>query len=176
MRRDHAERPGVEHPRYLGYARYAHQWSNAGFQRGDANLPGGFKRETCVLHIDIEAVEACGLGDARDLDAANEPHRHGGEHFATAKLLLDVIAQDFVDRDFVRLASHLNVSWYCSSNACFACRRSDRSELGFVLVAILRVSSPAPARLISNELQEFSTVREQTGKLKSGVSRCLQRV
>jgi hypothetical protein len=68
-----------------------------------------------MLHIDIEAIEACGLGDARDLDAANEPHRHGGDHFAAAKLLLDVIAQDLVDRDlvdrdFVDLVRHLNVS------------------------------------------------------------------
>jgi hypothetical protein len=54
-----------------------------------------------MLHIDIEAVESGSLGDARDLDAANEPHRHGGDHFAAAKLVLDMIAQDFVDRALV---------------------------------------------------------------------------
>jgi hypothetical protein len=46
-----------------------------------------------MLKIDIEAVEASGLGDANDFDAADEPNRHRGDHFAAAKLLLDMVAQ-----------------------------------------------------------------------------------
>ena len=45
-----------------------------------------------MLHIDIEAVEARGLGDARDLDAAHQPHRHRGDDLAAGELVLDVIA------------------------------------------------------------------------------------
>jgi len=46
-----------------------------------------------MLQIDIEAVEAGGLGDADDLDAVDEPNRHRGDDLAPAKLLLDVVAQ-----------------------------------------------------------------------------------
>ncbi len=45
-----------------------------------------------MLHIDIEAVEARGLGDAGDLDAADEPHRHRGHDLVAGKLFLEVIA------------------------------------------------------------------------------------
>jgi hypothetical protein len=38
-------------------------------------------------------VEAGGLGDMGDLDAANEPHRHRRDDFAAGKLVLDMIAQ-----------------------------------------------------------------------------------
>ena len=46
-----------------------------------------------MLQIDIEAVKARGLGDAGDLDAAYKPDRHRSNHFAAAKLLLDMVAQ-----------------------------------------------------------------------------------
>ena len=45
-----------------------------------------------MLHVDIEAVEAGGGGDARDFDAADQPHRHRGDHLAARELLLDVVA------------------------------------------------------------------------------------
>jgi hypothetical protein len=71
--------------------------SDAGFQRGDANLARGFEREARMLHVDVEAVEAGRLGDPRDVDAANEPNGHRGDDLVAAKLLFDAIAQYFVD-------------------------------------------------------------------------------
>jgi len=47
-----------------------------------------------MFEIDIEAVEPRGRREARDLGAADEPHRHRGDDFATRKFVLDVIAQD----------------------------------------------------------------------------------
>ena len=47
-----------------------------------------------VLQVDIEHVEARGLGDAGDLDGAAEPHGHRGDHLAAGELVLDVVAQD----------------------------------------------------------------------------------
>ena len=94
MRRDHAERAAVEHALDFGDARHAHERRDAGFERGDADLARGLERKARMLHIDIEAVEAGGLGDARDLDAAHEPHRHRGDDLAARELLLDVVAQD----------------------------------------------------------------------------------
>jgi hypothetical protein len=93
MRRDHAERASIEHARHYGDARHAHQRRDPRLERGDANLAGSLERETRMLQIDIEAVEARGPGDAGDLDAAYEPNRHGGNGFAAAKLLLDMVAQ-----------------------------------------------------------------------------------
>jgi hypothetical protein len=51
-----------------------------------------------VLDVDIERVEAGRPGDARDLDAADEPHRHRGDDLAARELLLDVVAQDLAQR------------------------------------------------------------------------------
>jgi hypothetical protein len=45
-----------------------------------------------VLHVHIEAVEARGLGDARDLDAVDQAHGHGGGDLAARELFLQVIA------------------------------------------------------------------------------------
>ena len=45
-----------------------------------------------MLHIDIEAVEARRLGDAGDLDAMDEAHRHGGGHLAAGELFLQMVA------------------------------------------------------------------------------------
>ena len=50
-----------------------------------------------MLHVDIEAVEAGGPGDAGDLDAADEPHRHGCDDLVARQLLLHMIAQDVAD-------------------------------------------------------------------------------
>src|SRR6266478_9135489 len=47
-----------------------------------------------MLHIDVESIEAGGMGDVRDLDAADEPHRHGRNHLVARELLLDVVAQN----------------------------------------------------------------------------------
>jgi hypothetical protein len=52
-----------------------------------------------MLHVDIEAVEACGLGDPRDLDAVHETHGHRGHHLITGEFFLHVIAQDFAYLD-----------------------------------------------------------------------------
>ena len=50
-----------------------------------------------MLHVDIKAVETRGLGDARDLDAANEPHRHRGDDLAAGELFLHMVAQNVTD-------------------------------------------------------------------------------
>jgi hypothetical protein len=93
MRGDHAQRAGIEHPRHFGDARHANERRDARFQRGDADLASGLERKARMLQIDIEAVEARGLGDAGDFDAADEPNRDRGDDFAAAKLVLDRVAQ-----------------------------------------------------------------------------------
>jgi len=90
---DHAKRAGVEHPRHLGEPWHANERRDPGFERGDADLAGGLERETGMLQIDIEAVEARTLCDARDLDAAHQPDRHRGDDVAAAQPLLDMVAQ-----------------------------------------------------------------------------------
>jgi hypothetical protein len=50
-----------------------------------------------MLHVDIKAVETGGLGDAHDLDAANEPHRHRGDDLAASELFLHMVAQNVTD-------------------------------------------------------------------------------
>ena len=94
MRRDDAERAAVEHALHVGQAGHAHERRDADFERGDADLARGFQRKARMLHIDIEPVEAGGLGDARDLDAANEPHRHRRHDLAARELFLTVVAQN----------------------------------------------------------------------------------
>jgi hypothetical protein len=93
MRGDHAQRAGIEHPRHFGDARHANERRDARFQRGDADLASGLERKARMLQIDIEAVEARGLGDAGDLDAADEPHRHRGDHLAAGEPRLDMVVQ-----------------------------------------------------------------------------------
>src|SRR5713226_8100786 len=70
-----------------------------------------------MLDIDIEAVEACGLGDARNLDAAHQPHRHRCDHLVPGEPLLDIIAQDVAYRHgWPSLLSCLSyLSWPYSS-------------------------------------------------------------
>ena len=113
MRRDDAERAAVEHPRHLGDAGHPHQRGHADVERGHADLTGGIEREARMLHVDIEAVETRGLGDARDLDAADQPHRHRGNDLAAGKLVLDVIAQDVVDlaRHWSARFNHFVKAW-----------------------------------------------------------------
>ena len=50
-----------------------------------------------MFQVDIEAVEAGGLGKPRDLDAGHQPHRHRGDDLAAGELVLDVVAQDVAD-------------------------------------------------------------------------------
>jgi hypothetical protein len=47
-----------------------------------------------MLEVDVERIEAGGAGDARDLDAADEPHRHRRHHFVARELRFDIVAQD----------------------------------------------------------------------------------
>jgi hypothetical protein len=60
---------------------------------------GAFERKARMLHVDIEAVEARGLGDARDLDAVHKPHGHRGDDLVAGELFLHVIAQNVADLD-----------------------------------------------------------------------------
>ena len=93
VRGDDAKRAAVEYPRDFGGARHAHQRGDAGLKRGDADLARDFERKARMLQIDIEAVETRGLGDAGDLDPANEPYRHRGDDLAAGKLRLDMVVQ-----------------------------------------------------------------------------------
>src|SRR5262249_46122156 len=77
---------------------HAYERRDAGVERGHADLPGGLQREAGMLDIHVERVEAGGGGDARDLDAADKPHRHRRHHLVALELLLDVVAQDVADR------------------------------------------------------------------------------
>jgi hypothetical protein len=52
-----------------------------------------------MLHVDIEAVEASGLGDPRDLDTVHKPHSHRGDHLVAGEFFLHVIAQNVADLD-----------------------------------------------------------------------------
>ena len=97
MGRDDAERAGVEDALHVGQAGHPHQRRDADFERGDADLAHGFQRKARMLHIHIKTVETCGLGDARDLDAANEPHRHRGHDLAAGELFLHMVAQNVTD-------------------------------------------------------------------------------
>jgi hypothetical protein len=95
MRRDYAERPGVERARHApaacpARARRAH----ADGERRHADLAGGVERETAVLDIDVKRIEAGGFGDARDLDAAHQAHGHGSDDFVAREFFLDVVAQE----------------------------------------------------------------------------------
>jgi hypothetical protein len=94
MRRDNAERAGIENTLHIARARHAHERRNADLKCGHADLARCLQGKTRMLHVDIEAVEACGLGDARDLDAAHQPHRHRGDDLAPGKLVLGVIAHN----------------------------------------------------------------------------------
>ena len=46
-----------------------------------------------MLEIDIQHVEAGGAGDAGDLDAAHQAHRHRGDDLAARELLFHAVAQ-----------------------------------------------------------------------------------
>jgi len=50
-----------------------------------------------MFHVDIEAVEAGGLGNPDDLDAANEADGHRGDDLVAEKLLFHATAQYFAD-------------------------------------------------------------------------------
>ena len=47
-----------------------------------------------MLEVDIDRIEARRLGDAGDLDAADEAHGHGGDDLPPGQLLANVVAQD----------------------------------------------------------------------------------
>jgi hypothetical protein len=92
MGRDDAERAAIEHALHLVNTRYADQRSHLHLKRRHADLAGGLEGKARMLHIDIEAVEARRLGDAGDLDAVDEAHRHGGRNLAAGELLLQTVA------------------------------------------------------------------------------------
>ncbi len=97
MRRDDAERAGIENALHVADAGHADEWRDADFERGDTDLAHAFQRKARMLHVHIEAVEARGFGDPRDLDAADEPHRHRGHDLVAGELFLHMVAQDIAD-------------------------------------------------------------------------------
>jgi len=94
-RRNHAERAAVEHALddLRRARRHAHQRGDPGFQRHYGNLRGGFDRERGVLEVDVDRIEAGGLGDAHDLDARHQAHRHRRGDLAARELVLQRIQE-----------------------------------------------------------------------------------
>jgi len=52
-------------------------------------LAGGLERERGVLEVDVDRVEARGLGDAHDLHAGDQAHRHRRRQLAARELVLE---------------------------------------------------------------------------------------
>jgi hypothetical protein len=94
VRHDHAQRAAVEHTADDVELRHAGERRDPGIQRGKAYLAGRLQRQAGMLKVDIERVEARGLGETRDLTAAREAHRHGGRDFAAREPLLDAVAHE----------------------------------------------------------------------------------
>jgi hypothetical protein len=96
-RRNDTERAAVEHAldvfRRIGG--HTHHRREAGGKGGKAELAGGVERQRRMLEVDIEHVEAGGLGEPRDLHAARQPHRHRGDQLVAREFLLDHVAHDF---------------------------------------------------------------------------------
>ena len=113
MRRDHAERAGVQDARDIvgRVRRNPHRRHDADVEAGHADLPGGVHRQRRMLQVDVEHVEARRLGDAGDLDGAAEPHRHRGHDLAAGELFLDVVAQDVAGRHFKALLVCGQLGW-----------------------------------------------------------------
>ena len=72
MRRDDAERAGVQDARNIvrRVRGHPHRRHDADVEAGQADLPGGIHRQRRMLQVDVEHVEARGLGDPGDLDGA----------------------------------------------------------------------------------------------------------
>jgi hypothetical protein len=49
-----------------------------------------------MLQIDIDHVEARGLGQPRDLDAAHQADRHRGDDLVARQFLLDEVTHHFI--------------------------------------------------------------------------------
>jgi hypothetical protein len=47
-----------------------------------------------VLEIDVERIEAGGLGDAHDLHARDQPHRHRRDDLAARELILEGVQSE----------------------------------------------------------------------------------
>ena len=97
-RGDDAERAAIEHALDI-FGRiggHAHHRGDPDAQRRQANLPGHVERHGRMLQIDIDHVEAGGLGQPRDLDAAREADRHRGDDLVARQLFLDDVTHDFI--------------------------------------------------------------------------------
>ncbi|MNC97689.1 hypothetical protein D3C83_154240 [compost metagenome] len=72
MRHDDAGGADVECPRNVMsvMGRHAHQWRHADVPGGDAQARGFLDADHAVFHVDIERVEAGGLGDMGDVGQA----------------------------------------------------------------------------------------------------------
>ena len=95
-RRNDAERAAVQHALDIvgRIGRYAHHRHDAAAQRRQTNLSGHVERDGRVLHVDIDHVEAGGLGHARDFDAARQPDGHRGDDFVSRQLVPDNVPYD----------------------------------------------------------------------------------
>src|SRR5262249_1555383 len=76
----------------------ADERGDPGGERRDADLAGGLEREARMLGTYIERIEAGGPGEARDLDAAHQPHRHGRDPPPPGERVPHRIAPDVADR------------------------------------------------------------------------------
>ena len=90
------KRAGIQDARNIvgRVGRDPHRRHDADVEAGHADLAGGIHRQRRVLQVDVEHVEARGLGDPGNFNGAAEPHRHRGHDLAAGELFLDVVAQD----------------------------------------------------------------------------------
>src|SRR5438132_12037294 len=75
-----------------------------------------------MLEVDVDRVEARGLGDAHDLHAGYEAHRHRRHHLAARELLLDAV----MDRRHSALMPRplmARADFFCSFSECAAASR-----------------------------------------------------
>ena len=103
MRDDDTESTAVQDPGHkVGLlAGSADDGADAGVKGGDADLSSGIEVKGGVLHIDEDAVETSRLGNAGNLNGADELDTHGVGNFIADQLVLDGILQSerHVDRE-----------------------------------------------------------------------------
>ena len=121
--RDDAERAAVQHAldvfgRVGGHAHHRHE-SYA--QRRQANLPGRFERHGRMFQVDINHVEAGGLGQSCYFDAAREADRDRGDHLVARQLFFNRITQHFTCLHVCLLISDRAVR-SPASHCCNSCR------------------------------------------------------
>ena len=92
---DDAKSAAIEDSRDVigAVVRHPHEARQSFRQRHQRDAAGGFDRQARMFEVDIDRIEAGTLGDADDLVAGDEPHRHRRCNLAPGELFLERIAQ-----------------------------------------------------------------------------------